>query len=205
MRDRQGLGYKLSPFRTNKYTAGYQNLVDSYGVNTYREVNPAVFTIATFPFLFAVMFGDAGHGTILLTAALVMIYKEKVLEKKVEDSEIFKIFFGGRYIILMMGCFSIYTGLIYNDIFAKSFNIFGSHFSVYQNFTASTSAPLKMAEEFMLDPKDKKAYSGTPYPMGVDPVWLPATNSIQYLNGYKMKISLIFGVIHMTFGVLVRY
>ena len=24
--------------RTNKYTAGYQNLVDSYGVNSYREV-----------------------------------------------------------------------------------------------------------------------------------------------------------------------
>ena len=62
-------------FRTNKYTAGYQNLVDAYGVNTYREVNPAVFTIATFPFLFAVMFGDAGHGTILLLASSFMIYK----------------------------------------------------------------------------------------------------------------------------------
>ena len=52
-----------------------QSLVDSYGVNSYREVNPAVFTIATFPFLFAVMFGDAGHGTILLLASSFMIYK----------------------------------------------------------------------------------------------------------------------------------
>ena len=173
-------------------------------MNTYREANPGVFTIATFPFLFAVMFGDAGHGTILLLAASYMIYKERILEKKVEDSEIFKIFFGGRYIIFMMGCFSIYTGLIYNDIFAKSFNIFGSHFHVHQNFTATNSTPLKLTDSVMLDPKDNKTYSGTPYPMGIDPVWLEASNSIQYLNGYKMKISLIFGVIHMTFGVMVR-
>lgn len=39
--------------RTNKYTCGFQALIDSYGVNSYREVNPAVYTIATFPFLFA--------------------------------------------------------------------------------------------------------------------------------------------------------
>ena len=179
-------------FRTNKYTSGFQSLIDAYGVNTYREANPGVFTIATFPFLFAVMFGDAGHGTILLLTASYLIYKERVLEKKVEDSEIFKIFFGGRYIIFMMGCFSIYTGLIYNDIFAKSFNIFGSHFHVHQNFTATNSTPLKLGDSMMLDPKDNKTYSGTPYPMGIDPVWLPASNSIQYLNGYKMKISLIF-------------
>ena len=186
--------------RTNKYTAGFQNLVDAYGVNTYREINPSVYTIATFPFLFAVMFGDAGHGTIMLIAALVMILKEKSLEAKSEMSEIFKIFFGGRYIVFLMSVFSIYTGLIYNDVFSKSLNIFGSHWSVNFNFEASTSSPLLLSNSFMLDPKTN--YTSNPYPMGIDPVWQSASNKIGFLNTYKMKISLIFGVIHMTFGVM---
>ena len=188
--------------RTNKFTAGFQALIDAYGVNTYREVNPSVYTIATFPFLFAVMFGDAGHGVIMLVAALTMIIMEKKFEAQTDMSEIFKIFFGGRYIVFLMSIFSIYTGLIYNDVFSKSLNIFGSHWNVPMNFTASSSTPLKLESSFMLDPKDSNSYISNPYPMGLDPVWQSASNKIGFLNTYKMKISLIFGIIHMSFGVM---
>ena len=82
-----------------------------------REVNPSVYTIATFPFLFAVRFGDAGHGLIMFSAALWMILAEKSLEKKREISEIFNIFFGGRYIIFLMSVLSIYTGSLVVFIF----------------------------------------------------------------------------------------
>lgn len=58
----------------------------------------------------------------------------------------------------------MYTGFIYNDVFSKSVNIFGSHWDVtYDHKTM-------MADKFLeLDPKD--SYTKTPYPIGLDPVW----------------------------------
>ena len=65
--------------RTNKFTAGFQTIIDAYGVAKYREINPTPFSIITFPFLFAVMFGDFGHGFLMLFAALFLVIKEKKL------------------------------------------------------------------------------------------------------------------------------
>ncbi|XP_041970463.1 V-type proton ATPase 116 kDa subunit a1 isoform X2 [Aricia agestis] len=182
--------------RTNKFTSAFQNLIYAYGTATYREVNPAPYTIITFPFLFAVMFGDLGHGALMAAFGFWMCYKEKPLQAKKIDSEIWNIFFGGRYIILLMGLFSMYTGLIYNDIFSKSLNIFGS--SWRSNYNASDLRDHKLLQ---LNP-DSDDYTQTPYPFGIDPVWqLAEANKIIFMNAYKMKISIIIGVFHMLFGV----
>ena len=52
-------------------------------VAKYQEANPGVYTIVTFPFLFAVMFGDWGHGICLLLATLYFIIREKKLSSQV--------------------------------------------------------------------------------------------------------------------------
>ncbi|TMW44882.1 hypothetical protein DOY81_010040 [Sarcophaga bullata] len=138
------------------------------------------------------MFGDLGHGFILtLFGAWMCMYEKRLCRLK--GGEIWNIFFGGRYIILLMGLFSCYTGLIYNDVFSKSMNIFGSTWTVrYNTSTVLENPQMQMNPEYHVE--------GV-YPLGLDPIWQLATNKIIFLNTYKMKLSIITGVLHMIFGV----
>ncbi|XP_077383230.1 V-type proton ATPase 116 kDa subunit a isoform X2 [Festucalex cinctus] len=191
--------------KTNKLTSGFQNIVDAYGIGSYREINPAPYTIITFPFLFAVMFGDLGHGVLMTCAALYLVLRESRLIAQKNDNEMFSMVFAGRYIILMMGIFSIYTGIIYNDCFSKSLNVFGSGWSVRPMFDARaggnwTFETLEGNKVLQLDPAVDGVFKG-PYPIGIDPIWNIAKNKLTFLNSFKMKMSIILGVIHMLFGV----
>lgn len=61
-------------FRTNEFIGSFQKIVDTYGVPSYKEINPAPFYMVSFPFLFGVMFGDIGHGGILFAVGLSLIF-----------------------------------------------------------------------------------------------------------------------------------
>lgn len=167
--------------RTNKFTEGFQAIMDSYGTATYQEVNPGLFAIITFPFLFAIMFGDIGHGLIILFAALYMIANERKWAR-IELGEITAIFFSGRYIILLMGLFSLYTGLVYNDIFSRTLHLWRSGWDWVDMNGMEVGVP-----------------TGRVYPFGLDPAWRAADNGLVFSNSYKMKMSVVLGVIHMTF------
>lgn len=48
----------------------------------------APYTIITFPFLFAVMFGDMGHGVLMTCAALYLVIRETRLLAQKSDNEV---------------------------------------------------------------------------------------------------------------------
>ena len=174
--------------KTNRFTEGFQTIINAYGTAKYQEVNPGLPTIVTFPFLFAVMFGDFGHGFLMVCAASAMIYWEKKL-KKVRD-EIFSMAFYGRYIMLMMGVFSMYTGLIYNDVFSKSLTLFPSAWAWADDYPKDITAHLK---------------SSYRYPFGLDWMWHDAENDLLFSNSYKMKLSILMGWCHMTYSLCLSY
>ncbi|XP_062948557.1 V-type proton ATPase 116 kDa subunit a 3 [Cynocephalus volans] len=189
--------------RTNRFTASFQGIVDAYGVGRYQEVNPAPYTIVTFPFLFAVMFGDVGHGLLMFLFALAMVLAENQPAVKTAQNEIWRTFFGGRYLLLLMGLFSVYTGFIYNECFSRATTIFSSGWSVaaMANQSGWSDAFLAQHPVLTLDPNITGVFLG-PYPFGIDPVWSLAANHLSFLNSFKMKMSVILGVTHMAFGVL---
>lgn len=77
-----------------------------------------------------------------------------------------------------MGAFAIFTGFIYNDIFSKSLRLFNSGWDFPVNGTVAT-------------------FNGNTYPFGLDPGWHGASNALIFTNSYKMKMSIVIGVIHV--------
>lgn len=78
-----------------------------------------------------------------------------------------------------MGFFSIFCGVIYNDLTSIPLQLFGQ--SCYK------IGELGAQSGQIID-------SNCVYLVGVDPVWYLAKNELTYLNSLKMKLAVILGV-----------
>lgn len=187
-------------FKTNDWIAPLQLITNTYGVPSYQEANPATFAIVTFPFLFAVMFGDYGHGSLLLFLGLCMVFGYDHLKDTAAKDALFI-----RYLFMMMGFFSCYNGLLYNEWFAIPYPWFQSCYETnplpgpeigyvfpYVDFPGTNQTPTEYGTECV-------------YPFGMDPTWFLSANDILVAqDSMKMKISVIIAVIHMTMGICTK-
>ena len=173
---------------TNEFTSAFQDVVNTYGIPRYREINPGYFTIITFPFLFGVMFGDIGHGLMLLIFAIYLcLFNNKIKKTK----SIFKSMLFARYFLLLMGLFAVYCGALYNDFISIPIDI-GTCYNltnVEENKNLIISLPKKENCNFKF---------------GLDPIWYSTTNELQFVNSLKMKLSVILGVFQMTLGIILK-
>jgi V-type H+-transporting ATPase subunit a len=66
-------------FYENEFFNPSQLLTNEYGIPNYKELNPTVINSVTFPFLFGVMFGDIGHGSVLLLFGIFLCLGKDML------------------------------------------------------------------------------------------------------------------------------
>ena len=170
-------------FRTNEFSYPFQEIVNTYGIPRYKEANPGLFTIITFPFLFGIMFGDFGHGTLLFLLSLYICMKKNDIYN---SDSILKGLLNFRYLLLIMGFFSIFCGLIYNDFMGIPLTIFNS---CYQNDILTKKVIRK---------------NQCVYPIGIDPKWYSSNNELAFFNSFKMKWSVIIGIFQMVIGIILR-
>lgn len=175
---------------SNEFIWPFQEIVNTYGVPRYEEINPTIFNIVTFPFLFGVMFGDIGHGFILLLFGIYCcVYSESIKNNK---KSLLRPLIQGRWLFLLMGIFAFYCGWIYNEFFAIALPTFGG--------TCYTKAIRINNHTQEFEREDKNCI----YPFGMDPKWQVSSNELSFHNSFKMKLSVILGVFHMLFGIVLK-
>ena len=177
-------------FQTNEFTEVFDSVVESYGVATYGEVSPASVSVITFPFLFAIMFGDAGHALMLLIVSVAMCILYPKMKGK-PMNEIVDLLMSGRYLLVLMAIFSIYTGSIYNDFFSIGISFFDTCYSKDGG-----------NEECVYGESCRKSDTNCVYPFGIDTIWRRSDNDLYLSNSLKMKLSIVFGVVQMEVGIV---
>ena len=167
---------------TTEFTWTFQEIVNTYGIPRYKEFNPAVFNIVTFPFLFGVMFGDIAHGLFLFTFGMYLV----INNVKLKSSEsLVKVLLPGRYLFTLMGFFALFCGFLYNDL-------------------ASVSLPLSRSCWDYIGGDQTAKIKNCDYYLGIDHTWNSSSNDLSFLNSLKMKISVILGVTHMMLGIVIK-
>lgn len=177
-------------FKTNEMLAFHQITVDTYKFATYGEINPAIFQIVTFPFLFGVMYGDYGHGAVFFFLGCMLILFEPTLRKNPAMEGLLMT----RYFWFMMGFFSMWQGLIYNEFFAIPNDWFGTCYD-WKKFNPET-------DKFI-------PYNGgnqdCTYVFGMDASWpLGQTTYLTFTNNIKEKLSVIIAYFHLNFGIILN-
>lgn len=114
--------------RNNFFVRPFETLTRMYGIPAYSEIDPTPFLAFTFPLLFGIMFGDIGHGFVLIFSGLIgaLVFRKK----KSRD------FLNFCWIIFYCGWGAILMGYLYGEFFGMNeINLFGMIIIPLEPFT----------------------------------------------------------------------
>lgn len=85
--DEEDIQYKIKSYdevastpptylKNNWFARKFETLVEMYGIPNYQELDPTLFVAVTAFIMFGFMFGDVGHGIVIVIAGLIMAKKK---------------------------------------------------------------------------------------------------------------------------------
>lgn len=98
-------------FAQSKALKPFALLVDAYGVPRYGTLDPTIFVAISFLLMFGMMFGDLGHGLVLIAAAAGAFIKTKA--PKIRQAAV---------LIAYCGASSALFGFLYGSVFGFEFH-----------------------------------------------------------------------------------
>ncbi|HVH15455.1 MAG TPA: V-type ATPase 116kDa subunit family protein, partial [Candidatus Angelobacter sp.] len=112
-----------SLIRAPSWTNPLQSVINNFGVPDYRETNPLLFMIFTFPIMYGLMFGDFGEGPLLLLLGVALL---RIKRRGGSLGDFLQPFVNGAELIVMLGIGTMVFGLIFGDFFGfESSKLFG--------------------------------------------------------------------------------
>jgi V/A-type H+/Na+-transporting ATPase subunit I len=96
-------------FRNNRFVKPFEEITRLYGLPHYNEIDPTPIIAISFPILFGLMFGDIGHGLILLMGGLALgflIKKQSAIKNMC-------------WILAACGVGAIFAGVLFGEFFGK--------------------------------------------------------------------------------------
>ena len=153
----------------------FEKLVAAYGLPNYHELDPTIITLITFPIIFGFMFGDVGHGLILLIGGLLL---NKIWDKFNLKGEIWDPIRQGRNLIVACGVTATFFGFMYGELFGPT------------NYEYIRHA---IEHGAIVPPAWYSQLTGLE-----GPVWFSPTENLIYF----FEIALFVGMVHLTFGIV---
>lgn len=106
------------PKLTGVFTV-FAGLTKAFGMPSYYEVDPTLPFLITFPIIFGLMFGDVGHGAILLASGIALYLLKGKLTLRFKPGSIIYYVIAGAPLIAMNGAAAMMIGFLYGEFFGS--------------------------------------------------------------------------------------
>ena len=185
--------FETPPSKINnlKIAYVYEKIVTGFGLPNYFEVDPTIFMVISFPVIFGLMFGDVGHGLLLLFFSVLLYFINK---KGVETSELFEYMLRGSPLLIMCSIAAIFFGFLYGELFGSElyFHIFDNN--IHEIFGLSILEIVEGSSHTLESVLSEIAGFSIPVPFPFSPFENPML---------LLLISLYVAIIQITFGLII--